>query len=93
MAQNKPAETDGGRPGAGKPGLGGRSVLGGIPGLGGIGSASRPGFGQPAEDNPDLILDVVAVAAAERVAPGGDIPIALRFSFAPGWHMWPQKGA
>ena len=93
VAQNKPAETDGGRPGAGKPGLGGRSGLGGIPGLGGIGSASRPGFGQPAEDNPDLILDVVAVAAAERVAPGGDIPIALRFSFAPGWHMWPQKGA
>ncbi|MFN5496358.1 MAG: protein-disulfide reductase DsbD family protein [bacterium] len=61
------------------------------------GKPKIPGFPAPAPtasaDAPDSVLEVVAVPSAERVAPGGDLPIALQLKFAPGWHMWPQKGA
>jgi hypothetical protein len=56
-----------------------------------------PGFAPPvaaaAEAEPDEVLTVAAAPAADRASPGADVPIALTFTFAPGWHMWPQKGA
>jgi len=56
-----------------------------------------PGFAPPAaaaaDSNAEEVLKVTASPAADRAAPGADVPIALTFTFAPGWHMWPQKGA
>jgi thiol:disulfide interchange protein DsbD len=55
-----------------------------------------PGLAPPialGDEEPDDVLVVEAAVAAEVVAPGGDVPIALRFTFAKGWHMWPHKGA
>ena len=55
-----------------------------------------PGLTPPialGDEEPDEVLVVEAVVAAKKVAPGGDLPIALQFTFAKGWHMWPHKGA
>ncbi|MEY3143573.1 MAG: Thiol:disulfide interchange protein DsbD precursor [Planctomycetota bacterium] len=42
---------------------------------------------------PDAVLEITALPSAPKAAPGADLPIAIEFRFAPGWHMWPQKGA
>jgi thiol:disulfide interchange protein DsbD len=61
------------------------------------GKPKIPGFAPPgasiANAEPDEVLAVTALPSATKVAPGADIPIAIQFKFAPGWHMWPQKGA
>ncbi|MSR42062.1 MAG: DUF255 domain-containing protein, partial [Phycisphaerales bacterium] len=36
-------------------------------------------------------VKVTAVAASTEVAPGGDLPIAITFRIAPGWHIWPTE--
>ncbi len=36
-------------------------------------------------------VTVRAVASSTEVAPGGDLPIAVTFTIAPGWHIWPSE--
>ncbi len=47
----------------------------------------EPTFG----DSRDRV-DVSAVAEQDKVAPGGDVVIAIILDHQPGWHSWPNKG-
>lgn len=71
----------------------------GIPGRPSIpGQPAIPGFTPPgaratAPMESDEVLTVRAVPATSVVAPGGDVAIAVEFTLAPGWHIWPVEGA
>jgi len=71
-------------PAASAQGLPGRPV---IPGF------TAPGARAPGPADAVEILTVRALPASVLVAPGGDVAIAVEFTLAPGWHIWPVEGA
>ncbi|HMN97322.1 MAG TPA: cytochrome c biogenesis protein CcdA [Phycisphaerales bacterium] len=72
---------EGGRPGGGLPGFS-------VPGLGGgIGDPAGRRI-QPSTGASTDVVEVIARPAAPRVAAGGDLPVAVIFDIADGWHIW-----
>ena len=62
-----------------------------IPGL--------PGFGKSAKAPPPRVFgdsrdqaEAVVVVSSAKVAPGADVPIAVHFKLADGFHLWPKPG-
>lgn len=56
-----------------------------------VGSLCLPGLAEGDDDQPRLIVDVVA--SATSVAPGGTVDLLLRQKIAPGWHTyWVNPG-
>lgn len=66
-------------------------ALGQIPGLGNP-FARPPAPERNFGDSRDVV-EIRAVAAAEAVRPGGDLPIAIELSIDPGWHLWTNEGS
>ena len=63
-----------------------------IPGL--------PGFGKPAKAPPPPVfgdsrdqVETAVVVPNAKVAPGADVPIAVTFKLADGFHIWPKADA
>ncbi|MFM7259539.1 MAG: hypothetical protein ACKO3W_02945, partial [bacterium] len=61
-----------------------------IPGLSGLGGSA---FGKQADEAPLYndsrdYVDTRLVLAQEKVAPGGDVPLAIEMRMKPGYHVW-----
>jgi len=67
----------------GRPGAQAVPSLTGIPGLRGA-----LGAGGDTDSGLDAEVQVHGVASRNRVIPGDPLPIAVIFSFKPGWHIW-----
>ena len=60
----------------------------GLPGFGAQKAEEPPAFG----DSRDQV-DVTVSVAQPKVAPGGDLPVAVEFKIRKGYHIWTQPGA
>ena len=70
-----------------------QGLPGGIPGRPSIPGFAAPGARAVAPMDSDDVLAVRALPASSVVAPGGDVAIAVEFTLAPGWHIWPIEGS
>ena len=58
-----------------------------------VGQFSALGEDQDSFSDSRAKVDVRAIASTNEVAPGGDLPIAVTFKIARGWHIWPSESS